>query len=225
MVAVFNLWQLILKGGPMMWPLILLSIIALAIGLERLFYLSSLEKILKVHKANLFNSLQKEKIKQTLSVCESYQSPFSRVFKAGLLKFGSSSEVIKTAMDEVFIYETHRLKERMGILYFIVNVSVLIGLLGTVVGLTVVFHSIQVRSNVLNPLSVGDVAVGIWQALFSTVVGMMVCILTYSIYSFCISRINNVIADLQISISQTTHMLVQLGQLNDHQENKNSIHE
>lgn len=215
MVAFFNLWQLILKGGPMMWPLMLLSIVALAVGLERLFFLSALEKLWKAHKITLMESLHKANLKETLVKCESLESPFSHILKSGLLKFGQSTDVIKTAMEEVFIYEIHRLKERMSILYFIINASVLVGLLGTVIGLTVVFHSIQVRSNVLNPLSVGDVAVGIWQALFSTVVGLMVCIFTFSIYSFCTSRINNIIADLQISKSQIIHVLVQLAQAND----------
>ena len=219
MVAVFNLWQLILRGGPMMWPLILLSIVALAIGIERMVYLSSLEKVWKVHRASLMGSLQKESIKNTLGLCESCDSPFSHIFKAALLKFGSSADVIKTAAEEVFIYEVHRLKERMSILYFIINASMLIGLLGTVIGLTIVFHSIQIRSNVLNPLSVGDVALGIWQALFSSVAGLMVCILSFSVYSFCISRINNIIADLQIAIAQTVQVLVQMAQLNNSQEN------
>ena len=219
MVTVFNLWQLILRGGPMMWPLILMSIVALAIGIERMFYLASLEKLWKVHRTNLMSSLQKESIKHTLSICESYESPYSHIFKAALLKFGSSADVIKTAAEEVFIYEAYRLKERMSILYFIINSSVLVGLLGTVIGLTIVFHSIQIRSNVLNPLSVGDVTLGVWQALFSSVAGLMVCILSFSVYSFCVSRINNIIADLQISMVQAVHVLVQMSQLNNSQEN------
>jgi len=100
-------------------------------------------------------SLQQESIKHTLNLCESLQSPLARIFKSALLKFGNSSEVIKTAIEEVFVYETYRLKERMSILSFIINASVLIGLLGTAIGLTVVFHAVQARSNVLNPLSVG----------------------------------------------------------------------
>jgi biopolymer transport protein ExbB len=215
MVVVFNLWQLILKGGPMMWPIILLSMVALAIGMERTAYLSSMEKLLKAHKLNLMRSLQQESIKHTLGLCETYQSPFSRIFKTAILKFGNSSDVIKTAMEEVFVYEVYRLKERMSMLVFAINASVLIGLLGTVIGLTVVFHAVQARSNVLNPLSVGDVSIGVWQALFSTVAGLMVCILSYSIYSFCTSRINNIIADLQISMTQITHMLVQLAELKE----------
>ncbi len=215
MVVIFNLWQLILKGGPMMWPIILLSIVALAVGMERVVHLSSMERLFKAQKINLMRSLQQEKIKHTVNLCESYQSPFSRIFKAAILKFGNSSEVIKTAMEEVFIYEAYRLRERMSILSFAINASILMGLLGTVIGLTVVFHSVQSRSNVLNPLSVGDLSAGIWHALFSTIAGLMVCILTFSIYSYCNSRINNMIADLQISMAQILHVLVQLAELNE----------
>lgn len=215
MVVVFNLWQLILKGGPMMWPIILLSIVALAIGMERTAFLSSIEKQLKDQRNALIRSLQQEGIKKTLSLCESSTGPLSRILKAAILKFGNSPEVIKTAMEEVFSYEAYRLKERMGLLSFIINASVLIGLLGTVIGLAVVFHAVQLRSNILNPLSVGELSVGIWQALFSTIAGLMVCILSYSIYSFCNSRINNIIADLQISMASATNILVQLAELKE----------
>jgi biopolymer transport protein ExbB len=215
MVVVFNLWQLILKGGPMMWPIILLSVIALAIGMERFFYLSATERILKGQKVNLLRSLQQDTIKNTLSLCEASPSVLSRILRAAILKFGHSSEIIKTAMEEVFVYEAHQLRERMGILSFIINTSVLIGVLGTVIGLALVFHSVQMRSNVLNSLSVGEMSVGIWQALFSTIAGLMVCILSYSIYSFCNSRINNIIADLRMSMTSTVHVLVQLAELKE----------
>jgi biopolymer transport protein ExbB len=215
MVIVYNVWQLVLKGGPMMWPIILLSIIALAVGMERIAYLSAAERLFKGHKINLMRSLQQDGIKHTLSLCESSPSIFSRILKAAILKFGHSSDIIKTSMEEVFIYEAYRLRERMSILAFVMNVSVLTGLLGTVIGLAVIFHSIQIRSNVLNPLSVGDMAVGIWQALFSTIAGLLVCILSYAIYSFCTSRINNMIADLQISMMQALNTLVQLAELKE----------
>ncbi|MBF0489834.1 MAG: MotA/TolQ/ExbB proton channel family protein [Candidatus Omnitrophica bacterium] len=214
MVIVFNFWQLILKGGPMMWPILVLSMVALAVGMERIKFLSSAETLIKEHKSHLMRSLRHDGIKKTLTLCESYSSAFSRMFKAGILRFGNSSEVIRTSMEEVLVYEIHRLKERMSILSFIMNASVLVGLLGTVIGLTVVFHAISARSNVLNPLSVGEMSAGIWQALFTTIAGLVVGIFSYSFYSFCVVRINNVIADLQLSMVQTLQALVQLAEFN-----------
>lgn len=215
MVAVFNLWQLIIKGGPMMWPVLLMSVVALAVAIERIKFLSSAEKALRVQQLNLMRSLQEEGVKKSLALAESYQGMFSRIFQAAVLKFGNSSDVIKTAMEEVFVHEEHRLKERFGILVFIINASVLTGLLGTVIGLTAVFHAVQVRSNVLNPLSVGDLSVGVWQALLSTIAGMSVCIMSYAVYSFCSSRADNIISDLRLSMARLTHVLVQLSELND----------
>ena len=197
-----------------MWPIIFLSVVALAVGIERVFYLSKTQKLLKAHQSQLMRSLQEDSIKHTVNLSETLHSPFSRIFKAAILKFGNSSEVIKTAMEEIFVYEVHRIKERMNILLFAVNASVLMGLLGTVVGLTIVFHSVSIRSNVLNPLSVGDMAQGIWQALFTTVAGLLVCMLSFSMYSFCMSRINDITADLKMSMSKIVHILVQLAELN-----------
>lgn len=215
MVAVFNLWQLIIKGGPMMWPVLLMSVVALAVAIERIRFLSSAEKTLRVQQLNLMRSLQEEGVKKSLVLAESYQGMFSRIFQAAVLKFGNSSDVIKTAMEEIFIHEEHRLKERLGILVFIINASVLTGLLGTVIGLTAVFHAAQVRSNVLNPLSVGDFSAGVWQALLSTIAGMVVCIMSYAVYVFCSSMVDNLISDLRLSMARLTHVLVQLSELND----------
>lgn len=215
MVAVFNLWQLIIKGGPMMWPILLMSVVALAVAIERIKYFTLTEKALRLHRVNLMRSLREEGVKQALVLAETYQGIFSRIFQAAVLKFGNSADVVRTAMEEVFVQEEHHLRSRMNILVFIMNASVLLGLLGTVVGLTAVFHAVQVRSNVLNPLSVGDVSAGVWQALLTTILGMVVCLLSYAVYSFCSARISDIIVDLRTSMAQLNHMLARLSESND----------
>ncbi|MBI4309584.1 MAG: MotA/TolQ/ExbB proton channel family protein [Candidatus Omnitrophica bacterium] len=211
-VAVMNAWQLFLKGGPMMWPILLLSVAALAIGINRFMVLSAVEGGLSPEKKALLLSLRQGHLKETLRLCEERPGTLSAILKSGILKFGSSGDVIRGAMEEALSHEVPRIKEHMGILSLIVNAAPLMGLLGTVNAMTVVFHAVVVRSNVLNPLPAGELASGIWQALLTTSAGLTVGILSFTCHSFCALRINAVIAYLERSIVEMNNMLQQLSE-------------
>jgi biopolymer transport protein ExbB len=212
-VVIMNAWQVLFKGGPMMWPILLLSIIAMAIGFNRLMVLFALEKKLSAHKQVLFESLRQGRLKETLRICDQNPGILSSLLKAGILKFDASRDIIKGDMEEVLDYEVSRVKEYTDILSLIVNLAPLIGLLGTINAMAVVFHAVQIRSNVLNPLTAGELASGIWQAILTTAAGLTVAILAFAMYSFCAARINAVIAYLQRAVLEMINILQQLSEL------------
>ena len=212
-VVVMNAWQILFKGGPMMWPILLLSITALAIGINKVIYVLSIEKKLLVEQQTFLNSLQAGKLKDTLRLCESKPGILAGILKAGVLRFGCSREVIRGSMDEVVDQEGEALKQNMPLLALIVNLSPLLGLLGTANAMAVVFHAVVVRSNVLNPLTAGELAGGIWQALLTTVAGLVVAILSLALHGICAARINAVIAHMERSAAQMVNILQQLAEL------------
>ena len=79
-------------------------------------------------------------------------------------------------MEDVSLYEIPKLENRLSTLATIAHVTPLIGLLGTVTGMTTSFHMIKVRAASLNPVTPGDLAGGIGEALLTTVAGLMVAI-------------------------------------------------
>jgi biopolymer transport protein ExbB len=212
-VVVMNAWQILVKGGPMMWPILLLSIMAMAIGINRLRILGVIERELASERNALLESLRQGGLKETLRLCEHKPGILSGILKAGILRFGSSRDVIKGAMEEVFDYEAARLKEQMDLLSLIINVAPLMGLLGTVNAMTVVFHAVVIRSNVLSPLTAGELASGIWQALLTTAAGLVVGILSFAVYGFCATRINAVVGYVGRFMTETTNVLQQLSEL------------
>lgn len=212
-VVVMNAWQIMFKGGPMMWVILGISIIAVAVGINRLMALAAVERRLARDKEGLAASLRAGDLKKTMHLCEANDALMGRVLKAGIMKSGASRDVIKGAMEEVFDYEAFRLKEHMDVLGLSVNAAPLIGLLGTVNAMTVVFHAVQVRSNALSPLAAGDLASGIWQALLTTAAGLTVGVLAFVLYSFCAMRINAVIAYSQRAITEMANILQQLAEL------------
>ena len=197
----------------MMWPILLLSIVAMAIAINRLMALAAAERQLSLDKQILLESLRQGRLKETLHLCEGRHGAVAAVLKAAILKFGASRDLIKGSMEEVFDYEVLRLRKHMDVLVLIVNAAPLMGLLGTVNAMVVVFHAVQIRSNVLNPLTAGELASGIWQALLTTTAGLVVAIFGFAMYSFCAMRINAVVSYIERSMTEIANVLQQLSEL------------
>ena len=217
-IAFINAWGILVKGGPMMWPIFLLSVIAMAVGVEKLLFLLSVENNMKKLKPVFFKAIQENRMKDALSACTDKPDGLGRIGKAGLMKFGSSVDMVRASMEQAAAFEIHALKQRLNLLAFIPNAAVLLGLLGTSCALCVVFHAVQMRSNALNPLSLGDMSSGIWQALVTTSAGLAVGIVTFAIYSFTASRVNDLISAFEQTISEATELLYAVAQLDRHAE-------
>lgn len=201
-VAIFSLWGIFLRGGPMMWPILLLSLLAVTVGIEKFLFLSAMERDIKKFKPAFLKAVRENRMKDAFVICEENALGLGNICKAGLMKFGSSVDLIKASMEEAAGFEAHALKQRLNLLAFIVNAAPLLGLLGTTTALCVVFHAAQMRSNALNPLSLGDMSSGIWQALVATSAGLSVGIIGFAIYSFTVSRVNNLIVSFGQTISE-----------------------
>jgi biopolymer transport protein ExbB len=206
-VAFINAWGILLRGGPMMWPIFLLSILAVTVGIEKFLFLSAVEKNINKFKPVFFKAVRQGKMKDALGTCEENALGLGNICKAGLMKYGSSIDLIKASMEQAASFEIHALKQRLNLLAFIVNAAPLLGLLGTTTALCVVFHAAQMRSNALNPLSLGDMSSGIWQALVTTVAGLSVGIISFAIYSFTASRVNQVVVSFDQTISEAVGIL------------------
>ncbi len=212
-IIVMHAWQILLKGGPMMGPIFLLSIAVLAIGINRWIWAVSVYRQLLADKPILMESLRQGQLKDTVRLCESRPGPLADALKAGILKFGSSADLLQGTMEEKFFYEVDRWKTDMRFLSLITNAAPLLGLLGTVIAMTVAFHAVVLRSNVLNPMTAGELAMGIWQALLTTAAGLFVGILALTIHGFLMIRINTIIAFIQRSILEMRNVLLQLSEL------------
>ncbi len=201
-VAFINAWGILLKGGPMVWPIMLLSVLAITVGIEKFLFLNSVEQNSKKFKPVFFKAVRANRMKEALSACEDNAFGLGNICKAGLMKYGSSADMIKTSMEQAAGFEVHVLKQRLNLLAFIVNAAPMLGLLGTTTALCVVFHAVQMRSNALNPLSLGDMSSGIWQAMVATSAGLSVGIITFAIYSFTASRVNDVVMSFEQTITE-----------------------
>ena len=202
-----NAWQLIKAGGPIMMPILLCSLFALAIVIEKFIFFASLKTDVPKLKKQIFECVKNNKIKEAVELCEKNPSPVAKILKAGLIKFGSSREEIKENVEDMSLYEIPRLEGRLNALATIAHISPLLGLLGTVTGMTSNFHTIEVRANSLHPVTSGDLAGGIYEALLTTVAGLFIAIPTYVAYNYFVHRVNHIILEMERAATELINFM------------------
>jgi biopolymer transport protein ExbB len=178
--------SLIIKGGPMMIPIILLSIIGLAIILERLWTLWKIRINIPQFAQEIFLYLERGQLKRALERCESVKHPIADVFRLGILNRTLKREEIEAMMEREGDEQIQSLEQYLGALIIIIGVEPMLGFLGTIVGLIKAFMAWeQLGSNI----TVSALASGIYQAMITTAGGLIVAIPYYVIYHLIIGKI------------------------------------
>lgn len=206
----FNLQDLFVAGGPIMYPILLCSIFALAIIITKLVFFSKISTDTHKLKTVVFDLIKNNRIKDAVTLCDENPSPVAKILKGGLLKFGCSRDEMKEAMEDVSLYELPRLEKYFTALATITHVAPLLGLLGTVTGMTSCFYTIQMRAASLNPVTPGDLAGGIAEALITTVAGLFVAIPTSVTYNYLISRVNTFVREMEHAATELINYLCHL---------------
>ena len=202
-----NAWQLMIKGGPIMWPIFLCSLAALTLFIEKQFYFVSIATDLIDLKQKIFQCVKENKLKDAIVICEQNSSPVAKIIKAGIIKSGAGRHEIKGSIEEVSLVEIPKLEKHLSAMATIAHTSLLLGLLGTVVGMAHVFQAIEMRSASMNPVTAGDLAGGIWQALLTTIFGLCVAIPAFLAYNYCISRVNDFVVKMEKAGTEIVNML------------------
>ena len=177
------MWEFMQKGGPIMWPILLCSVISFAIIIERLIRIRQEQIDTKSFMEQISKSLKRNKIMEALDLCDRTGGPIAAILKAGILKHDRPRNEIREAIEDASIHEVPRLERNLPVLSTVAQVAPLLGLLGTVTGLVKAFQVIESKATVLNPVNPGDLAGGIWEALLATTFGLCVAIPTYVAYN------------------------------------------
>jgi len=166
--------DLIIKGGVFMYPIIICSIVALAVFIERLWVLRRKNIIPGEFVRNVEELLKSQKISEAIFLCKGDPSSIAKIFFSGLKSAGRGMWLVKEAIEEMGGREGIILEKRVGILATIANLTPLLGLLGTVSGMITTFNVISVQGGG-NPAALAG---GIAEALITTATGLCVAIPT-----------------------------------------------
>jgi biopolymer transport protein ExbB len=204
-----GLWQTFLAGGPVMWPILLCSIFALAIILEKVWHLHKIKIDTQEFLSNVLEKMKRHQVKEALEICDNTKSPISHILKSGILKYDRPRPQIKEAIEDASLYEIPRIERNLSMLATIAHISPLLGLLGTVTGMVRCFQTIQAKATTFHPVSPGDLAGGIWEALLTTVAGLIVAIPTFIAYNYLVNRINNFILEMEKASTELVNFLTE----------------
>ncbi|MCM8779064.1 MAG: MotA/TolQ/ExbB proton channel family protein [Candidatus Omnitrophica bacterium] len=204
-----GMWEIIQKGGPVMYPIIFCSILSLAVVIERLYHLHRAKIDTQEFMDNIANILRRNRLRDALQKCEETPGPIAHILKAGILKQGRPREEIKEAIEDAALQEIPRLEKNLGILATVAHIAPLLGLLGTVTGMVRAFQVVQEKSASLNPINPGDLAGGIWEALLTTVAGLVVAIPTFVVYNYLVSRVDGFILEMERSATELVNLLTE----------------
>ena len=201
------MWEFMQKGGPIMWPIFLCSVIAFAIVIERLIQLRRAQIDTKSFMEQISKSLKRNKIMEALEICGKTQGPIANILKAGILKHDRPRQEIREAIEDASVHEVPRLEKNLPVLATVAHVAPLLGLLGTVTGMVAAFQVIQSKSSSVAPVNPGDLAGGIWEALLTTVFGLCVAIPTFVAYNYLVSRVDGFVLDMERSATDLLNIL------------------
>ncbi len=219
-MAEMKAFDFLLMGGPIMIPILLVSIFSVAIILERFAYLSKITvKSPEQFQNEIIQLVQSNKIKAAIELCSNSASPLGKILSAGLLHFGSSSEQIKQAMKETSLLEIAKLENPLNPLIVMTNISPLLGLVGTITGLMNLLQIMQHRSMNLSPITAADLTAGTAQALITTLAGLMAAIVTYLFYNYFQHRTNLLITQMEEGSIIFLHFLSGITPLTTESEN------
>ncbi len=188
-----NLWEMILKGGVVMIPLFFTSILALAVVIERGFFLRR-RRIIKPEILDMIQRIEKPEDAEKATFGLSQQKgPFSNVIRVGLQNHGRSREEIKEAVVDQGRQETRVLERGLGVLETVAGISPLLGLLGTVLGMVRVFRVISEQGLGQTQSLSG----GISQALITTVVGLSIAIPALVAYNYFSHKVEDLVMEIE----------------------------
>ncbi len=191
------------QGGPVMYFILLASIMGLTVFIERLFYLEKVRRNARMVMERIREKLKGQRLDEAIAVCKNHPGPASNIIKAGLETSSKPREDIETAMEDAAKYELPKLQRNLPVLATVVSISTLLGLLGTVIGM-IIACTVLAKQGMSNP---SQLIAGIAQALVSTAYGLMVAIPAVVGYNYIQNKVEDVITDIEISTTDLLKLL------------------
>lgn len=198
----------ILKGGPVMFPLLFCSILALAVGLERAWYLSKTRADSDDLMEEVRVSLSEGRPLEAIHFLKKQNGPVASLLAAGLAFADRSPDELRQRLVQVGHDEVYKMERRLSILDTVVTISPLLGLLGTVTG---IMRSFQVLSALEGIGSPQALSVGIAEALITTAAGLMIAIPTLALYNWLSSIIDRRVLEMNRKSEELLDLVTQEG--------------
>jgi len=193
-VKELSVWDLTMAGGWLMIPLALLAVVSIYIFFERLFAINRANRQDHSFMDRIKEYIHRGEIDQALKLCQDTNTPYSRMIEKGVTRIGRPMNDVLVAIENVGNMEVAKLEKGFNWLATTAAGAPMIGFLGTVTGMVQAFFQLASAGNNSN---VTILASGIYQALVTTVAGLIVGIVALFAYNYLTSRVNKVMNKLE----------------------------
>jgi biopolymer transport protein ExbB len=187
------MWEIVRAGGPLMWPIILCSVAAAAIVLERLWTLQDRRVLPRELTKKVWQLIESNQINDKVISALEQNSPLGRVLAAGLSNRHKPRDVMMQRLEDTGRHVIHELERFLNTLGTIAAVSPLLGLLGTVTGIIKSFNAIQ-AAGMSDPRALSG---GIAEALICTAAGLIVAIPALVAYRLLRSKVDGIVIAME----------------------------
>jgi len=201
-----SLFEMTVKGGWVMIPIALCSVIAVVIIIERFIVLSRSKTNTRHLMMKLKSLIIKGNKEEAVNLCDETPGPAARVLREGLLYSHREKEAIQDAIESAGSREVFRLERYLGVLATVAGIAPLLGFLGTVTGMIRAFMQIERLSGNVNA---SVLAGGIWEALITTAAGLIVGIPAFIFYNYLMTRVQRLVYEIESSSNELLGLLLE----------------
>jgi biopolymer transport protein ExbB len=199
-----SVMDLALEGGWIMIILVLMFILAAYIFIERYIIINRAKRDDKRFMKDIREFMLDGRLDSALTLCRNTNSPVSRMVEKGLIRFGRPLSDINVAIDNVGNLEIARMEKNIASLATIAGAAPMIGFLGSVIGMVLAFYNLSVSGN---NIDITNLSVGIYQALSTTIAGLIVGIFAYLFYNILVARVEKLVYLLELRASEFMDLL------------------
>lgn len=185
-------FQLVLKGGWVLLPIFLLSLLAIYVIIERWLTISKNSKNDRVWLSRVQELVAEGKIDKAAKFCLQVPNASAKVIAAGLKEADKSEEEVEEAMETESRQQIYLLEKNMNYLGITASIAPMLGFLGTIFGVILIFYNISMT----NDLNIANISDGLYQKMICSGAGLLVGIIAYSGYYVLNGRIDKIVVDI-----------------------------
>jgi len=189
-----NLWDMAVKGGWIMIILGLLSVVCFYILFERIYVIRKAEKDDPMFMDKIKDYILDGEIKSALSYCRSANTPSARMIEKGISRLGRPVNDVQAAIENVGNIEVAKLEKGLTIMATISGGAPMIGFLGTVTGMVRAFFEM---ANAGNNIDITLLSSGIYEAMITTVGGLVVGIIAMFAYNYLVTLVDGIVNKME----------------------------
>jgi biopolymer transport protein ExbB len=191
--SAISVLDLVSKGGPLMWPLALLLVIAVYIFIERYLLIRKASKVESNFLNNIRDSIYSGRIDAAIEQCRRSTTPSSRLVEKGIKRLGKPIKEIEDSIEIVGKFEVYKLERNMAILSIIAGIAPMFGFVGTIIGVIRIFHDISLAGDV----SITSVSSGLYVKMVSSAAGLLIGMFAFVCYHWLNIMINRVVQKME----------------------------